>query len=157
MSEIKRILKLLKVSFDSDDWLFPGMNDSLEGVTTEEAVRRPLSKAHNIAEIVNHVTQWENTALMWLRGENPKLIYQPPKVWDWSEINEFTGEEWTAVVKELRDTHARLVAAVSKIDDRDLTSKIPKGEFTIYELLHGIIQHNLYHAGQIALLKKAEG
>ncbi|MBN1212819.1 MAG: DinB family protein [candidate division Zixibacteria bacterium] len=155
MNEVNRILKLLEVSFDSEGWLFPGMNDSLIGVTCEAATLRPIVAAHNIIEIVQHVARWEDTAFKWLTGEKPELIYRPPEVWDWSEINEGSEEQWSAAVKEIRANHDRLVAAVAQLDDRDLSRRVPKGDYTVTELLHAIIQHNLYHAGQIALLKKA--
>jgi len=76
---------------------------------------------------------------------------------DWPAPPESTDANWTAAVASIVESNAALIAAVSELSEDALCEKVGGQEFSLYGLLHGVAQHNIYHAGQIVLLKKAAG
>ncbi len=123
-------------------------------MTPDEAAGKPLADAHSIWEITLHILAWKRFARRGLEGE--PLPRDPSPEEDWPLVPGGTGDEaWAATVAELETEQGRLEDLVSRLSDERLDAPAPGRRYTIYVLLHGIIQHDLYHAGQIALLKKA--
>ena len=155
MAELEHIHKQLARSFCSDRWLFPAVRDSLESVSAATAAARPIAKAHTIWEIVVHMTRWKEAALRMLRGEEVNRTYDPDNVWDWPPVTVNTDDAWPKAVQQLEKAHEELLAVVENMDESQLERLVPGERFTTGELLHGVIEHDHYHSGQIALLKKA--
>jgi uncharacterized damage-inducible protein DinB len=148
--ERDRILEQLKRAFEADAWSGPSVLEVLEGVTWERAAEKPIPEAHSIWEIVLHMTTWENVVRRRLMNETVNLTPEE----DWPPVNEKTEAAWTGAVRALEAGHERLRQTAAKVQD-GLLDQSPGGKYsTRYVLLHGIIQHDLYHAGQIAVLKK---
>lgn len=149
MSETKRLIDQLERAYRGGAWHGPALLELLETVSPGRAFERPLPRAHSIAELVLHIAAWENEAVRRLGGEARDL---PPE-----EDFPQPGDEsrGPALLGELEDAHERLLAAVRAIDDEALERPVGSSEHTAYQLLHGVVQHNLYHAGQIALLLKS--
>jgi uncharacterized damage-inducible protein DinB len=106
----------------------------------------PLPEAHTIRELLTHILVWEEEAVARLRGEGHEAL--PPEK-DWPE-----GEAWAGTIARAGMVHRELMSAVGELDDARLDERVPGNPPTVYHLLHGVVQHNLYHAGQIALLAK---
>jgi uncharacterized damage-inducible protein DinB len=124
------------------------MREVLDRVDPETAAARPIPDAHTIRELVVHVIVWQKEAMDRLAGRGRDDL--PPEE-DWPD-----GETaWNELLDELDASHEALVQAVAALDDGDLDRAVPGKPGTVYHLLHGVVQHNLYHAGQIALLAKA--
>jgi uncharacterized damage-inducible protein DinB len=156
MREIDRILDQMDRAFRHDAWHGPSLLDALAGVSAEGASKHPVRGAHSIWELVHHVGSWNAIVLRRLRGEEVEVTAERdwPPVWEVSEVN------WQRALENLQESHARLRDFVAGIEDAqlDLRDQPTSGEKTSrYVVLHGLIQHNCYHAGQIALLKKALG
>ena len=152
MKESERIGYQLERSFEGDAWHGSAVLELLEGVTLAQARRRPIADAHTIAEIVRHMITWKRVVTRRLGGHAVSEV--PPGV-DWPPAAIGSLPQWRALVTQLKRAHAALVAAAKKVGDETLDRAPAHGVTTRYVLLHGIIQHDLYHAGQIALLKKA--
>jgi uncharacterized damage-inducible protein DinB len=149
MSEIARIVDQLERAHRGDAWHGPSVHKVLDGVDAEAASTRPITNAHTIGELVAHLIAWENEAVARLGG-NGKEDLAPEEDWPESEAG------WRDLLEQLDVAHERLSAAISECSDDMLDRSLPgRPQATVYVLLHGVIQHNLYHAGQIALLKKA--
>ncbi len=159
MSELDRIIDQLQRAFDGDAWHGPSVIRVLAGVTTQQAVAHPIPPAHSIWQIVLHLISWKNEVRRRLGGADPAM----PLEGDWPEVGRPDPTTWSATLARLRDAHAALVAAARKLSDERLgemvgTKRDPAlGTGTYYVLLHGSVQHDIYHAGQIAVLKKARG
>lgn len=153
MSEIERIADQLKRAFERDAWHGPSVREVLEGVTPETAARRVIPEAHTIWEIVLHIGVWENFVRRRLEGES---IKGPTGKDDWPEVKDTNPEAWKRTVDGLVQGHLALRQALSKFPDAKLDETVPETDFPYYVLFHGVVQHDLYHAGQIALLKKAK-
>jgi uncharacterized damage-inducible protein DinB len=149
MSEISRIRDQFQRSLEGNAWHGPALNEILERVTAEMASAKPVPGAHSIWEIVLHIAAWQSAAVRMLRGESVHLS----EAEDWPEP---AGRDtWKDDLERLRATHRELHDAIAGLDDSRLNDPVAARDYTVYVLLHGIIQHGLYHGGQIAFLKKA--
>jgi uncharacterized damage-inducible protein DinB len=150
--ETKRLASQLRRSYEGIAWHGPSLRELLEGVTAERAAAKPVPGAHSIWELVHHIEAWELTALTTLQGQ-PYVSITGDE--DWPPVRETTAEAWKAAMERLQSTSSKLVETIRSTDDAKLGEMVEGKEFNYYFLLHGIVQHNLYHAGQIAILKKA--
>jgi hypothetical protein len=151
MREAKRIADQMRRSQHGESWHGPPLDEILPDVTAERAARRVLPDVHTIWELVLHVIAWEGVALRQLAGEPaPELPWEG----NWPAVPVVSDANWKATVKDAQRINAELAAAIEQLDDARLEERAPGRDFSIYFLLHGVVQHNLYHAGQMALLKK---
>ena len=150
MTEIKHISDQLKRAFEKDAWHGPAVMEVLKGVTAQQAAARPIPNAHSIWEIALHISGWAGVLKSRVEG---KWMDEPAKG-DWPAVADTSPAAWEKTVKLLKTRHAGLQKAISRITDKKLEKSIAKGKSTFYASLHGIIQHDLYHAGQMAVLKK---
>ena len=132
-------------------WHGPALADVLSGVTDETATLRPIGHAHTIWEIVLHITAWAEIARARLRGER---IADPSDQEDWPPVGVISAATWTAAVERLKDSYHALASDVKELDDARLAEKVDGLDYTVSNLLHGVIEHGTYHGGQIAILKK---
>jgi len=152
MREAERIAEQLRRAHEGGAWHGPALNELLGGVTAAQAAARPVPGAHTIWELVLHVEAWERAALRRLGGD-PARIYDTPE--DWSGIDAADEGAWREALARLAATGAELRAAVLRLEDARLDEPILPEMSSRYVTLHGVVQHTLYHAGQIAVLKKA--
>jgi uncharacterized damage-inducible protein DinB len=153
MAETQRIRGQLRRAFLGDAWHGPAVLESLEGVSSAAAQARPLPAAHTIWELVSHITATQDVILRRLRGERAGVAEQE----FWPAAGDGSVAGWQAAVERLRAQAAELDAAIAALGEERLEEGVPVGESTVYETLHGSVQHSLYHAGQIAMLRKALG
>jgi len=151
MIEIERIEDQLRRSLDGEAWHGPALRELLVDVTAEEAAAKPLANAHSIWEIVLHIISAQRLVSERLKGKPTVLAAEE----DWPTIPEESAAAWSTTIQELHDTNERLRQAVLQLGDARLDKPIVEGFSSIYVTLHGTVQHNLYHGGQIAVLKKA--
>lgn len=159
-AELDTITDLMRRVHGGDAWHGPSVLATLEGLGPEDAAARPIAGAHSIWELVLHVASWRGEVAARLGGKSPDL----PDEGDWPAVPEVTAESWTAALDRLRASHEQLLAAVRRFDARRLASMVEDARepalgtgVSFYVTLHGIVQHDAYHAGQIALLRKALG
>ena len=157
MSEAARIGDQFQRAFDGEAWHGPSVMALLKGVTAAQASARPISGAHTIWELTQHIRAWEGACLRRLNGDPAQL----PDSEDWSDVNDHSEAGWETTKQRLIETHQQLLQAIESLDDSRLDQPIindPQiNSSSVYVTLHGGVQHDLYHAGQIAILKKALG
>jgi uncharacterized damage-inducible protein DinB len=151
MPEIQRILDQLVRASEGDAWHGPPVSRVLQGIDAAAASARPLPHAHSIWELALHIAAWEDVVWRRLGGE---VIGELPPERDWPAAGAGPSE-WQRTVAELEAGNRRLREAVSRFPEERLVETVPGRDYTFYVMLHGIVQHDLYHAGQIALLKTA--
>lgn len=149
--EIDRIVDQLERAFEGDAWHGSSVSEILGDVSAAEAARRPIEGAHTIWEIVEHTAAWQRTVRERLEGKPLRAL---PEEQDWPRPREISEEAWGASLERLRQEYERLCETARRFQDRELDERTEGGRYTVYEMLHGVLQHDLYHAGQIALLKK---
>ena len=155
MTEIERICDQFRRAFDGHAWHGPSVLSLLQGISSSQAAARPIASAHSIWQLVNHIDAWERACLRRLNGDPAQLSDEE----DWAPIHDTSESAWEKTKQDLVATHEDLLKKIATLDDSQLDNRIienPDVPFsTIYVTLHGGIQHDLYHAGQIAVLKKA--
>lgn len=154
-SEVDRIQDQYRRAFEGEAWHGPSVLALLEGVTALQAAAHPIPGAHSIWELTLHIAAWERACLRRLNGDTAQLTDEE----DWQKINDGSEAAWEKTKQLLIDTHRELLDAIAKVDESRLNEPIikhPEIPFSsVYVTLHGGVQHDLYHAGQIAILKKA--
>lgn len=153
MSEATRIADQLRRAFDGDAWHGDSVFEILQGVTAAQAAARPIKNAHSIWELVLHITAWDGAVQRRLGGSAVELSDTE----NFPSVRDTTEAAWRKTLKELRRVHEELVKTVAALPDSRLDQIVPGKQgahYTLYYMLHGVVQHELYHAGQIALLKK---
>jgi uncharacterized damage-inducible protein DinB len=151
MREAARIADQLKRAHEGGAWHGPAVDELLAGVTAEQAAARPFEGAHSVWELVAHIEAWERAILRRLEGD-PAQIYNTQE--DWASLSDTSEEAWAAARRKLAETYVALRAAVLGLDDAQLDEPILPNMSTRYVSLHGAVQHTLYHAGQLALVRK---
>lgn len=152
MSEAARLADQLQKSHEGEAWHGPALAELLAGVTAEQALARPLADAHSIYEIVLHLAGWTDLTVRVLEGDPTR----EPHEGDWPPGGEPSQAAWEQAVEKLNRDQTRLFEAASKLPDSRLQERAAGRDYTIGFMLLGVLQHNAYHAGQIALLKKAQ-
>ena len=150
IEEKSRIADQLKRAFDGDAWHGPAVLEVLEGVSARAAASKPISGAHSIWELVLHIAAWDGAIRRRMDGQALQLTDEQ----DFPPVNDTSEAAWNIALQNLTNRHADLVKEVLAMPDHRLTSQVPGKDYDFYHMLHGAAQHELYHAGQIALLKK---
>ena len=151
VNEVIRLTDQLERGFRGDAWHGPPLRSLLTGVDAAVASERQMSGVHSIWELTTHVTFWMDVVRRRLAGEVVSLQDGD----DWAVIDTRTSFRWRDALAALDASHERLLAAVSELSPQDLERVVPDMGYTNYVMLHGVLQHNIYHAGQIAMLVKA--
>jgi uncharacterized damage-inducible protein DinB len=151
VSEISRILDQMDRAFSGEAWHGPSLQAVIEGISAEDASKHPVVNAHSIWELVNHVASWNSIVRRRLMGEVVALSHEI----DWPPVWEATDVAWKRTLDHLAECRALLRKVVAGLGDDQLGERVADEEYSNYFMLHGLIQHDLYHAGQIAILKKA--
>jgi uncharacterized damage-inducible protein DinB len=123
----------------------------LDGVTAQQAATRPFPAAHTIWELALHIGAWEGACLKRLQGEPAQLNDAE----DWPAVPDTGDEAWQQLKNKLHQGNLQLRSFLQTIDERRLDEPILPGMPSTYITVQGVVQHDLYHAGQIAILKKA--
>lgn len=152
MSEIERIREQLKRNHEGEAWYGPSVRQALDGISAVEAATRPLAAGHTIFELVLHMIAWRNVARRRLEGERVDSL---PDKEDFPQVVASGDEAWKQALARLDDSFTRLDEAISRFDEGRLQDCLPERGRSYYTMLHGVIQHDVYHAGQIQLLRKA--
>ena len=153
-SESALIAKLLRHAFEGDAWHGPAVLELLEDVDAATAAAKPLADVHSIWELLLHVEVWDAAALRRLDGEK----FQPEGTANFPLVPKLESEAaWRKAIAHAKRTHDRLIKTIAGLPESRLRDRVPGKKYDFYFMLHGIAQHELYHAGQIAILKKAQG
>ena len=149
---IALLLRFLDQGYDHKSWHGPILKGSLRGLSAEQAAWRPTPSRHNVWELAVHAAYWKYSVLHRLRPE----VRFPLKGSNWfpRPEGEVSEPAWKADLQILADLHRDLRQAVAALKDQDLEI-IPKGSKTSFlDLVLGVAHHDVYHAGQIQLLKR---
>ena len=152
--DLDGILDDLRRGHDGDPWHGSPLRKILEGVTPEVAYARPVPSAHSIWEIVAHLAAWDGVVADRIAE---RRAIESPDGGDFPAVTEAGPGAWAEALRELDRQHARLVDAASKLDDSRLGEAVAGKGYSTAHMLRGVAQHVAYHAGQIALLRKATG
>jgi hypothetical protein len=150
---IAHLLFLIDSAYDHGSWHGPNLRGSIRGVTPQQAAWRPATDRHNIWELVVHAAYWKYVA--WRRLTRAKRGSFPGEGSNWiTRPQQVTANAWKADIQLLADTHRTLREAVATLRPGDLANRPAGSKVSNLALVTGIAAHDLYHAGQIQLLKR---
>jgi uncharacterized damage-inducible protein DinB len=153
LGEIEILLQMIDQAYDRKSWHGTNLRGSIRGVSAEEAAWRPAPERHDIHELVVHAAYWKYVVLRRLTGLRRGSF--PLQGSDWFvRPSEAGDEEWKADVALLDEMHQSLRDAIAAFDPRHLAKKY--GKTTSIDLITGVAAHDLYHAGQIQLVKRLQ-
>jgi len=154
-TEAARFADQLERSLRGGAWHGPSLDEALAGVTAEEADFRPFADAHTIRELVFHIDFWIAETLRRIEAP-PDDRPDPDTDWPAGEVANGRREAtWKAALAHLEESHRRLEATVSALDEAGFDRRVAGSDPTLRGMLLGLLQHNAYHGGQIVLLAKA--
>lgn len=149
-TETERIVRLISKTFDKGPWYGPSLMDILVRVKPEHVNLR-VGKSHSVLELLLHMISWRTFTARRLRGDND---YQ---VSDDANFPSTTNTSWSEAIDRLKRSQEELLAAANAFPESRLGELVPSNtqRYTYYTLLHGIVQHDIYHAGQIQLILRS--
>jgi len=134
-------------------WHGSPLDELLASVSSDQAAARPITGAHSIWEIVLHVTAWAEIALARLHGQRTG---DPAPDEDWPPVRgSDAAANWQAALERLRESYRALATDTRRLEPSAFDEKVAGADYSVSNLLHGVIEHGTYHGGQIALLKRA--
>ncbi len=151
-TEVERILDQYDRAMNGEAWHGDPVWTILDGVSAEEAARRTHPERHTIWEIVAHMTFWETEVNRRLNN----LPDRPLEKLNFPATSAATEENWNSTLAEFRSSNTVFRNTLSQLDPGRLDQMTPAGKKSVYVEVHGVIQHHLYHAGQIAILRGPE-
>ncbi len=153
MAERQRTLDLIDRAYRAKAWHGPSMLEALDGVSSVMAAKRLKRGMHSIWALVEHVASWNEIVAKRLAGQpvqvTPELNFPP--------VTKTSPAAWKATKRRLARTHARFRREVARFPVKKLGRRRPRIDHSWNVLIHGQIQHVLYHAGQITMLRRAFG
>jgi len=153
MSTIQQLLEIIDRAYNRRSWHGTNLRGSIRGLTAAEAAWRPARRRHNIWELVVHAAYWKYAVWRQLTGERRGSF--PLRGSNWFARLESTNERaWKEDVALLERTHRALRGAIEALPPRALHRRAAGSTVANFELIAGIAAHDLYHAGQIQLLKR---
>lgn len=153
MSESIYLAGQIRRAASGEAWHGPSLAELIDDVSATEAAAHPIAGAHSIWELVGHITTWIDVARRRLAGEKA----EPTDLENFPPAITTTPGAWAAACDAALQAHESLARSVEALPDDRLHALVAGQAYSAYVMLHGAVQHTLYHAGQIALLKRALG
>jgi len=151
MNEVKHLADQQRRALEGGGWHGPALLEVLQGVTAKRAAARPIRTVHSIWEIVLHIEAWDRVVLGRLTGHPIDLSDAE----NWPAVRDVSPGAWKRAVASMKSTHQKLNRRIAKLTPARLDGGYgPRKRYKIFRLVHGVVHHELYHAGQIAILKK---
>lgn len=150
-TEVSFILSQLEALYSGDPWFGRSVKALLHEVDEATAFAQ-LNAQHSILQLVWHMVNWRAFTVNSLKPEKPVSFYDEN---DWRKLDHTDKSLWPEGLIRLDETQDELIDLLQEIDDSALAIEVPGRKYDFRYLLHGLIQHDIYHAGQIAYVTKA--
>lgn len=154
---INDIIRQLKELQDGSRWFDQCLRDKIEPLSDDEAFTQPHPGIHSVAEHISHIIEWRKECLLRFSGQRTELMHSPD---DWKDIGTLQKTGWPALKEQLYKSTITMIGALENQDDSYLQTMFQDTDYNFHYLVEGIIQHDLYHLGQmgvtIKLLKKTD-
>lgn len=150
--EIKYIIELFHESYKGDPWFGRNAKQILSEITAEEAIQKPNGQ-HSILELLYHMINWREFAISRLKPKKGKTSDYFAEH-DWAELDHSDKVLWKKGLKRLENTQKELLKLIGTLEKEKLKETVPERKYDFKYLLYGVVQHDIYHLGQIAFVKK---
>ncbi|MDQ2668963.1 MAG: DinB family protein [Gemmatimonadota bacterium] len=150
MADPKSLASRVGRAFTGPAWHGAPLSELLADVTFTEAAAHPFDDVHSIAELVGHIGAWTGVAERRLGGD----AVVPDETDQWPDIDAANANAWASAIAACLAAHESLMRAVAAVDERHLATAVPGHDYDAATMVRGIVEHDAYHGGQIAMLKK---
>lgn len=150
MKEPQRILELFENLYNGEPWLDITLIGTLQDITAEHAALKKYPDRNSIWEITNHLINWRFNVLDRVKGN----IIEAPSNNYFFEVEDTSPEAWQKTLDYLELSEKKWIEFLQSIAPKNLDEIYISNGLTNYEYIHGIIQHDAYHLGQIVMLSK---
>jgi len=153
MTETFRLADQIRRAFEGNAWHGDSLLELMAGVNAATAAAKPIKDAHSIWELLLHIAAWDDA----VRRRTGGIAVTVTDEENFPAVNDVSEAAWRQAVESVKQTHNELIKAVAAFPDSRLQEQVPgktQNYYNFYYMFSGIVQHELYHAGQIALLKK---
>jgi uncharacterized damage-inducible protein DinB len=150
MNWIRHFSQELLMGHETEPWHGPSTKSLLEGITAEEAASYPVLKAHSIWELVLHMDAWQREVT---RRLNSGFVPEIPEEGDWRPVLEVTGKAWQRAQLDLDSSMHELLGKLNQISE-SMNEQETRIVVSLARMLSGVLQHNAYHSGQIAIARR---
>ncbi len=151
MKETERISKLFRDNYDGSPWIDVSVMPVLKEITASQASSRVLPEWNSIWEIVNHMIFWRMNVMKRVQGE----VMKTPLDNYFFTVKNSSARAWITTLKKFEKTQQQWIKFLAKFKEKDFEKIYPGNKLTYYEHIHGILMHDVYHLGQIVMLRKA--
>jgi hypothetical protein len=151
MTFCQRVAAELETIYSGPAWHGPALAELLSEVSAVQAARR-LDGTHSIWELVHHITAWHSIVSRRLAGER---LVEIPDEQNFPPVGSATEGSWKESRERLARSHQELMEAVANFPDQRIDETVRGKDYSYQHMILGIGGHTLYHAGQVALIKKA--
>lgn len=150
--DMSHIVKTQKNVIGGENWYGENFKNKIDGLTEAQAFERPVARVHTVAELISHITVWKDSIIGKLKGQPTGLTMESPENWKDNEL--LKQEGWERLKREFYESAETLVGLLEKRDDAFLEETYNGNGHDWRGLLEGLIQHDIYHLGQIAITLK---
>lgn len=151
MKETERIAKLFSDGYNGSPWIDVSLIPVLKGITATQAGARVSPEWNTIWEIVNHIIYWRMNVLKRVQGE----VIKTPADNYFFPVKNKSARAWSNTLKKLERSQLQWIALLKTFKEKNFEKIYPNNQLSYYEHMHGILQHDTYHLGQIVMLAKA--
>ncbi len=151
MNDVLRINKLFKKLYEGSPWIDLNIQNTLMAIPSTIAFKKVLPQWNSIWEIVNHLIEWRLNVLQRLQGE---IIVSPDHNY-FEAIEDGSELAWKHTLRRFEESQLRWTEFLTNFKEEGFDTIYSGNGMNFYEHIHGIIQHDAYHLGQIVLLAKA--
>lgn len=146
--ERERLIRLFEQLYDGTPWLDVNIVDTLEPLSAEQAGRKMRPDIHSVWEITHHLIAWRENVLQRLHG----AVINTPTDNIFRPINDVSPEAWQDTLRRLKQSQDDWMRYLQQSTEASWHQVYPTNGMTYFEHIHGILQHDAYHLGQIRLL-----
>jgi uncharacterized damage-inducible protein DinB len=153
MNETVRLADQIRRAFEGSAWHGDSVLELLADVSAKTAAAKPIANAHSIWELLLHIAAWDDAVRRRISGMAVTLSDAE----NFPPVTDTSGAAWRETIESVKRVHNELIKAVAAFPDSRLQEQVPgktTNYYNFFYMFSGIVQHELYHAGQIALLKK---
>jgi uncharacterized damage-inducible protein DinB len=153
MTETFRLADQLRRAFEGSAWHGDSVLEILADVNAKTAAAHPIKNAHSIWELLLHIAAWDDAVTSRIGGAAVSLSDSQ----NFPPVDDTSDAAWRQAVESAKRTHNELIKAVASFPDSRLHEPVPgetQNYYNFFYMISGVVQHELYHAGQMALLKK---
>jgi uncharacterized damage-inducible protein DinB len=155
MTEAVRLADQIRRAFEGSAWHGDSLLELLAGVNAKTAAAKPIPNAHSIWELLLHIAAWDDVVRRRAGGATVALT----DAQNFPPVRDVSEAAWRQTIEFAKQTHNELIKSVASFPDSRLQEPVPgkpQNYHSFFYMFSGIVQHELYHAGQIALLKKLQ-